>query len=71
MRILLAAYGLLAYTAALTSATALTYKIAPNEKACFFTFVEKPNAKVAVYFAVRAEHTTFPRPLESRTMRAT
>ena len=36
----------------LSTATALTYKLAPSEKACFFTYVEQKNAKVAFYFAV-------------------
>ncbi len=36
-------------------ATALTYKLAANEKACFFAEVtpEQLNAKIAFYFAVR------------------
>jgi len=53
MRIpLLTTYTFLAYAFSVASATALTYKLAPNEKACFFTFVEQRNAKVAFYFAV-------------------
>lgn len=53
MRIpLLTTYTLLAYAFSVASATALTYKLAPNEKACFFTYVEQRNAKVAFYFAV-------------------
>ena len=43
----------------LTSATALTYKLTPNEKACFFAMVENPGAKVAFYFAVRAQEPFF------------
>ena len=35
------------------SATALTYKLAPNEKACFFSFAEHKGQKLAFYFAVR------------------
>jgi hypothetical protein len=35
------------------SATALTYKLTPNEKACFFTDVKQEGAKIAFYFAVR------------------
>ena len=54
MRLQLLAYGLLAYAASMVSATALTYKLTPNEKACFFTMVEQQNAKVAFYFAVSA-----------------
>ena len=34
------------------AATALTYKLGPNEKGCFYTTVEKQGAKVAFYFAV-------------------
>lgn len=37
-----------------TSATALTYKLAPNEKECFYTYVAKPGAKIAFYFAVQS-----------------
>ena len=48
----LALLGLL--LAPLTAATALTYTLAPNEKACFFAAVEQPGAKVAVYFAVQS-----------------
>ena len=53
MRLQLIAYGLLAYASSLVSATALTYKLTPNEKACFFTRVDQHNSKVAFYFAVR------------------
>ncbi|MCJ1246848.1 hypothetical protein MMC30_004057 [Trapelia coarctata] len=55
MRIpLLTTYTFLAYAFSIVSATALTYKLAPNEKACFFTFVDQRNAKVAFYFAVQS-----------------
>ena len=37
------------------SATALTYKMAPNTKECFFANVDTKQAKVAFYFAVRFE----------------
>nr|OQO29621.1 hypothetical protein B0A51_01612 [Rachicladosporium sp. CCFEE 5018] len=37
-----------------TSATALTYKLAPNEKECFYTYVTKPGSKIAFYFAVQS-----------------
>ena len=37
----------------LVSATALTYKLAPHEKACFFTSVNQAGVKMAFYFAVR------------------
>lgn len=36
------------------SATALTYKLIPNEKECFYTHVEKKDAKIAFYFAVQS-----------------
>jgi len=36
------------------SATALTYKLAANEKACFFTQAETQGQKVAFYFAVQS-----------------
>ena len=37
-------------------ATALTYKLAANEKACFFADVKsgQVNSKIAFYFAVRS-----------------
>jgi hypothetical protein len=34
------------------SATALTYKLGANEKACFFTNAENKGQKIAFYFAV-------------------
>ena len=52
MRLSTIFFGLLLYFISLVSATALTYKLAPNEKACFFTNVEQPGAKLAFYFAV-------------------
>ncbi|KAI9834558.1 MAG: hypothetical protein M1819_002934 [Sarea resinae] len=54
MRLLLPAYGLLAYFASAATATALTYKLTPNEKACFFASVDQKGAKVAFYFAVQS-----------------
>jgi len=54
MRVQLLTYSLLASAFSLVSATALTYKLTPNEKACFFTWVGYPNAKVAFYFAVQS-----------------
>jgi len=45
---------LLPILSALTSATALTYKLTPNEKACFFTQVDQQGAKIAFYFAVQS-----------------
>ncbi|KAJ6185453.1 hypothetical protein N7519_006754 [Penicillium mononematosum] len=50
-------FALFAGLASLVSsvtATALTYKLDANEKACFFTNVEQSNAKVAFYFAVQS-----------------
>lgn len=43
--------GLVAFPLSLVSATALTYKLTPNEKACFFSYVEEKGAKLAFYFA--------------------
>ena len=53
MRLPLIAYGLVASFVSVVSSTALTYKLSPNEKACFFAAVENKGAKVAFYFAVR------------------
>ncbi|CZT21583.1 related to ERP2-p24 protein involved in membrane trafficking [Ramularia collo-cygni] len=36
------------------SATALTYKMSPNEKECFYSHVEQEGAKIAFYFAVQS-----------------
>lgn len=44
--------SLLAIASPLVSATALTYKLGANEKACFYSNVEHKAAKVAFYFAV-------------------
>lgn len=44
--------GLVAFPLSLVSATALTYKLTPNEKACFYSYVEEKGAKLAFYFAV-------------------
>ncbi|KAE8449630.1 hypothetical protein EG329_007960 [Mollisiaceae sp. DMI_Dod_QoI] len=46
--------SLLACISPLVSATALTYKLGANEKACFFSNVENKGAKIAFYFAVQA-----------------
>lgn len=51
MLILLSLLGLLT---SFTSATALTYKLAPNEKECFYTHVEQKDVKLAFYFAVQS-----------------
>lgn len=52
MRLIPILCGLTAYFFPIVSSTALTYKLTPNEKACFFTFVEEKGAKIAFYFAV-------------------
>lgn len=52
MKATLLSVGLLAWIVSVVSATALTYKISANEKACFYTFSEKKGAKIAFYFAV-------------------
>ena len=51
---LLALLSLLGLLTSLTSATALTYKLLPNEKECFYTYVDKKDAKIAFYFAVQS-----------------
>lgn len=53
MYLLTTILGLLSLAVSTVSATALTYKLASHEKACFFAQVERPDAKVAFYFAVR------------------
>lgn len=52
MRSLSILFGLLALAISSVYGTALTYRLGANEKACFFTLVERQNAKVAFYFAV-------------------
>jgi hypothetical protein len=52
MKFGLLACGLIASISSVASATALTYKLLANEKACFFTYVEQKGAKIAFYFAV-------------------
>ncbi|TKA72621.1 hypothetical protein B0A49_02670 [Cryomyces minteri] len=54
MRCLLLTSAFVACFASLISATALTYKLVPNEKSCFFTYVDQKAAKVAFYFAVQS-----------------
>ena len=43
-----------AWAEAAEAATALTYKLTPNEKECFYTHVAKEGSKVAFYFAVQS-----------------
>jgi hypothetical protein len=45
-------------------ATALTYKIDANERACFYAWVDKVGEKIAFYFAV-------PRPSPSNNLHLT
>jgi hypothetical protein len=52
MKVSLLSCSLLACLSPLVAATALTYKLTANEKACFFTNVENKGAKIAFYFAV-------------------
>lgn len=52
MRFLSSAIAAASLLSSLVSATALTYKLAANEKACFFEDISKENSKVAFYFAV-------------------
>jgi hypothetical protein len=54
MQLLKISYGLLVCLAAHVSATALTYKLGANEKACFFTQTQNKGEKIAFYFAVCA-----------------
>jgi hypothetical protein len=53
MRLLSLLTPLLALASPVVS-TALTYKLGPNERQCFYTFVERSGAKVAFYFAVQS-----------------
>jgi hypothetical protein len=52
MRLYFVLSSLLALTISFVSGTALTYKLNGNEKSCFYTNVDRQNAKVAFYFAV-------------------
>ena len=54
MQLLISLLALLGAFTSLASATALTYKLTPNEKECFYTHVVKQGAKVAFYFAVQS-----------------
>lgn len=53
MRLLVALLGFLSLAVSAVSATALTYKLGANEKACFFATASRIDAKIAFYFAVR------------------
>ncbi|KAK3378291.1 emp24/gp25L/p24 family/GOLD-domain-containing protein [Podospora didyma] len=54
MHLPLLSCGLLAWLAMQVSATALTYKLAANEKACFYTATKSKGEKIAFYFAVQS-----------------
>jgi hypothetical protein len=60
MQLPLIAYGLLACFVAQVSATALTYKLTPNEKACFYTATKNKGEKIAFYFAVCIHNVCLP-----------
>ncbi|KAI5193529.1 thymine dioxygenase [Aureobasidium subglaciale] len=51
---LFALLGLLGFLTSFVSATALTYKLPPNGKECFYSHIEQKGAKVAFYFAVQS-----------------
>jgi hypothetical protein len=53
MRLLLLLAGIIACLISNVAATALTYKLDANEKACFYTVTKKDSEKIAFYFAVR------------------
>ncbi|KAF2993463.1 hypothetical protein G7054_g5479 [Neopestalotiopsis clavispora] len=54
MKSTLMSVGLLAWLISLVSATALTYRLGANEKACFYAVSPKENTKMAFYFAVQS-----------------
>ena len=54
MQLLISLLALLGAFTSLASATALTYKLTPNEKECFYSHVVKGGSKVAFYFAVQS-----------------
>ncbi|KAI9047230.1 hypothetical protein LZ554_008684 [Drepanopeziza brunnea f. sp. 'monogermtubi'] len=53
MKFSILASGLLACLSPIVSATALTYKLSANERACFFSNIEQKGSKIAFYFAVQ------------------
>lgn len=63
MLALLSLFGLLGLLTPFSSATALTYKLVPNEKECFYTQVDRVGAKVAFYFAVQSGGSFDSRPI--------
>ncbi|KAI4163635.1 MAG: hypothetical protein LQ342_002669 [Letrouitia transgressa] len=54
MRLPLMFWSLCGYALTLASATALTYKLQPNEQACFFSNAPQQGSKLAFYFAVQS-----------------
>lgn len=54
MKLTSLACGLVALFAGHASATALTYKLVANEKACFYANNQDKGQKIAFYFAVRS-----------------
>lgn len=56
------AWCLLACIATQVSATALTYKLTANEKACFYAATQKKEQKIAFYFAVPSPFCLFDEP---------
>lgn len=54
MKLSTIAYGLFALFASEVSATALTYKLTANEKACFYANNQDKGQKIAFYFAVQS-----------------
>jgi len=50
--VLLTVATLFSILSSLVSATALTYRLTPNEKSCFYAWVEEKGVKMAFYFAV-------------------
>ncbi|KAH8888724.1 hypothetical protein GQ53DRAFT_748631 [Thozetella sp. PMI_491] len=54
MKLSLVTCSLLAWFAAEVSATALTYRLGANEKACFYTGTKNKAEKIAFYFAVQS-----------------
>ena len=55
MRFAALVIGILAALVSTVTATALTYRLEANEKACFYNYVDERNTKVAFYFAVSAD----------------
>lgn len=54
MYLLTTVLGLLSLAVSTVSATALTYQLGANEKACFFAQANRADSKIAFYFAVQS-----------------